>query len=142
MSLCDGYLLDAPRIEEYADAGNGFIEGVPYQFTVQKNNSHAWVEVWFDDFGWLTFEPTSRYSAHQVLGYPEDAKVIVKEFDDLEFEKIVVEEVSNDIYLTVFGIILMLLVVIIVFIRIIIIVRRSEKEKIANHWKSIKETIY
>ena len=28
------------------------------EFTVSDTNAHAWVEVWFDGYGWLPFDPT------------------------------------------------------------------------------------
>lgn len=27
-------------------------------FVVRQENAHSWVEVWFDNFGWMTFDPT------------------------------------------------------------------------------------
>ncbi|MFH0794353.1 MAG: DUF3488 and transglutaminase-like domain-containing protein, partial [bacterium] len=27
-------------------------------FTVRESDAHSWVEVWFDDYGWMTFDPT------------------------------------------------------------------------------------
>ncbi|MHB1392890.1 MAG: transglutaminase family protein [Clostridia bacterium] len=30
---------------------------------VRGTNAHAWVEVYFDDYGWVTFEPTPQYPA-------------------------------------------------------------------------------
>ncbi|NLL96106.1 MAG: DUF4129 domain-containing protein [Clostridiaceae bacterium] len=31
-------------------------------YTVTNNNAHAWVEVYFEGFGWLVFEPTTIYA--------------------------------------------------------------------------------
>ena len=41
---------------------NGFLGGNWSQFgdylVVTQNSAHSWVEVWFPDFGWVTFDPT------------------------------------------------------------------------------------
>jgi transglutaminase-like putative cysteine protease len=29
-----------------------------HYFVVRQENAHSWVEVWFDSFGWMTFDPT------------------------------------------------------------------------------------
>jgi transglutaminase-like putative cysteine protease len=34
------------------------IEQNPGTFSVRGKNAHAWPEVWFDDVGWVLFEPT------------------------------------------------------------------------------------
>ncbi len=38
----------------------GFTSGKPENgvWTVTDHNAHAWVEVWFPDYGWLAFDPT------------------------------------------------------------------------------------
>lgn len=36
------------------------VEGTTYEVT--NNQAHAWVEVYFEDFGWIPFEPTSSFS--------------------------------------------------------------------------------
>lgn len=61
-----GYLMNTPAIyssvpEQYQQFA--FVEGSLTEFIINKDDSHAWVEVWFDDYGWLTFEPTSRYQS-------------------------------------------------------------------------------
>ena len=40
----------------------GFLPGerVGMQETVRTQNAHAWVEVYFPRFGWVTFDPTPR----------------------------------------------------------------------------------
>jgi hypothetical protein len=39
-------------------------------FTITNRNAHAWVEVYFEGFGWLTFEPTSVYA--NTMNYRND----------------------------------------------------------------------
>jgi transglutaminase-like putative cysteine protease len=37
--------------------------GVLNFYPVQANQAHAWVEVWFDEYGWIEFDPTSQTMA-------------------------------------------------------------------------------
>jgi hypothetical protein len=34
---------------------------------VRGTNAHAWVEVYFDDYGWVTFEPTPEYPEFEII---------------------------------------------------------------------------
>jgi transglutaminase-like putative cysteine protease len=34
---------------------------------VRGTNAHAWVEVYFDDYGWVTFEPTPQYPEFEII---------------------------------------------------------------------------
>lgn len=34
---------------------------------IRGTNAHAWVEVYFDDYGWVTFEPTPQYPEVELL---------------------------------------------------------------------------
>lgn len=58
-------LLRAAGIE--ARNVNGFLGGEWSQFgnylAVTQNQAHSWVEVWFPDFGWVTFDPTPAGAA-------------------------------------------------------------------------------
>ena len=36
------------------------VEGDPATFTVSTSDAHAWVEVWFGDYGWVKMDPTPR----------------------------------------------------------------------------------
>lgn len=42
-----------------------------YEREVRGTNAHAWVEVYFDDYGWVTFEPTPQYPEVEILK-PQD----------------------------------------------------------------------
>ena len=115
-----------------------FIEGTPYEFNVQKQNSHAWVEVWFDDFGWLAFEPTSIYTSSfgftTYVDLPEFTEI--EETDQTEQEE---PEKSSKIAFIVFSSVLLLALISIFSVRIYIAAHRSNKEKIYVIWKSIKK---
>jgi transglutaminase-like putative cysteine protease len=43
------------RVTDRPDA-----EGEPATFTVSTSDAHAWVEVWFDEYGWIRMDPTPR----------------------------------------------------------------------------------
>ncbi|MDX2380040.1 MAG: DUF3488 and transglutaminase-like domain-containing protein [Acidimicrobiia bacterium] len=50
----------------------GFTQGIeqsPGTFSVRGKNAHAWPEVWFDDIGWVLFEPTPGRGAPGAEGY-------------------------------------------------------------------------
>jgi transglutaminase-like putative cysteine protease len=42
------------------------------EFTVSTRDAHAWVEVLFPDYGWVTFEPTPRDDQTQIMPTAED----------------------------------------------------------------------
>jgi transglutaminase-like putative cysteine protease len=43
-----------------------------HEFTVSTRDAHAWVEVLFPDYGWVTFEPTPRDDQTQIVPTAED----------------------------------------------------------------------
>jgi transglutaminase-like putative cysteine protease len=49
---------------------NGFLGGEWNGFgrflTVTQNNAHSWVEVYFPDYGWVTFDPTPAAAASEI----------------------------------------------------------------------------
>ncbi len=54
----------------------GFTWGVPVgdgEFSVLGRNAHAWPEVWFDDIGWIIFEPTPGRGSPNAQSYSEIA---------------------------------------------------------------------
>ncbi|HJR93766.1 MAG TPA: DUF3488 and transglutaminase-like domain-containing protein [Acidimicrobiia bacterium] len=54
-----GRLLDLPT-----RVGMGFTHGEYFEdqdlTVVRQKNAHAWVEIWFDEVGWVRFDPTPR----------------------------------------------------------------------------------
>ncbi|SDR43968.1 transglutaminase family protein [Natronobacterium texcoconense] len=65
-------------------------ERVDDEYVVRGTNAHAWVEVYFPDHGWVTFEPTAgddRDDAHSER---------LEEMDEDEFEDEHFEEESDD----------------------------------------------
>lgn len=54
-------------------------------YTITGRNAHAWVEVYFQGFGWLTFEPTPIYAdVMQYLPSPENVRSVDMSAEDLE----------------------------------------------------------
>ncbi|TMK23135.1 MAG: DUF4129 domain-containing protein [Actinobacteria bacterium] len=57
----------------------GFAGGTPGpatdEFVVTSRNAHAWVEIWFDGFGWVQFEPTPRADSVVVPAYTSPTNV-------------------------------------------------------------------
>ena len=49
------------------------IDGVPV-FEVTNNNAHSWVEAYFPNVGWMTFEPTIGFSNNPTVNYDIDAQ--------------------------------------------------------------------
>ncbi len=50
----------------------GFTSGIPVadgEYSVLGRNAHAWPEVWFDDIGWVAFEPTPGRGAPNAESY-------------------------------------------------------------------------
>lgn len=50
----------------------GFTQGreeAPGTYSVRGRNAHAWPEVWFDDIGWVLFEPTPGRGAPGTVAY-------------------------------------------------------------------------
>ena len=117
-----------------------FVEGFPYDFSVEKQNSHAWVEVWFDDFGWLAFEPTSRYPSQLVFGYADN-------YSDLDFENVEMIEPVNEtksytFLFVILGSAFSIALILVIVIRIYTISKRTVKEKIVMQWEKIKKIYY
>jgi hypothetical protein len=57
------------RVTEEADPGTG---RELTEFTVSTRDAHAWVEVLFPGYGWVTFEPTPRDDQTQIMPSAEE----------------------------------------------------------------------
>jgi transglutaminase-like putative cysteine protease len=70
----------------------GFTSGVPLadgEYSVLGRNAHAWPEVWFDDIGWVAFEPTPGRGAPNAESYTgirpqQDTSATADEIDDAD----------------------------------------------------------
>ncbi|MBN2878477.1 MAG: hypothetical protein JXN65_02495 [Clostridia bacterium] len=137
-----GYVLTAPDdfqdIPEIKAGDSMFIEGVPFEFSVKKRDSHAWVEVWFDDFGWLAFEPTTIYtSLFSSADFADSTEL--KEIEETEQTQQEEPEKSAKKLLMIFGFVLLPVVILIIFTLIYIENHRTNKEKVYAKWKSTKK---
>ncbi len=66
----EGYIVE--RLEYDDNVGERFEK---YQATVRDYNAHAWIECYFDDIGWMTFEVTPPY--YEVIYRPTVSKPFV-----------------------------------------------------------------
>lgn len=88
---CEGYIAPDFKLDKSV-AGEG-----RYVCTVRDFNAHAWIEVYVDDIGWLTFETTPEYYAgmyehfslnvNPISGGYETPEYIEPEDIDLEDDK-------------------------------------------------------
>ena len=46
-----------------AGYSNGTISEKPMTWEIKDSDSHGWAQVYFNQFGWLNFEPTPSYPA-------------------------------------------------------------------------------
>ncbi|MEX1378013.1 MAG: transglutaminase-like domain-containing protein [Eubacteriales bacterium] len=138
-----GYVLDIPAIYEGLPDDikqqMGIWNGTPEDFNVVKRNSHAWVEVWFDDFGWLTFEPTSKYASSMGYSYNEISNM---DFENIELVETQDEAKSYKTLFIILGSVLGAAAIIIAAIRIYYVRKREDREKIAILWNDIKRAYY
>jgi hypothetical protein len=69
-----GFLPGTVSQEADPDEGRELTE-----FTVSTRDAHAWVEVLFPGYGWVTFEPTPRDDQTQIVPRPDDLAPIENE---------------------------------------------------------------
>ena len=69
-----GFLPGRVTEEPDPDAEDGLTE-----YTVSTSDAHAWVEVWFPEHGWVTFEPTPRDDETHMLPREDDLAPIENE---------------------------------------------------------------
>jgi len=62
---------------EWNDYGNYFV--------VRQQNAHSWVEVWFDKFGWMTFDPSPPTGVGRHIAPMPLIRQILWFFDSLRF---------------------------------------------------------
>jgi len=43
---------------------------------VRGTNAHAWTEVYFDDYGWVTFEPTPQYPEFEIIEAQKEIEAV------------------------------------------------------------------
>jgi transglutaminase-like putative cysteine protease len=81
------------RVSEQADPDDpaGLTE-----FTVSTSDAHAWVEVFFPEHGWVTFEPTPRDDETQMMPRPDDLAPTENERERREREQAVQDEGEDE----------------------------------------------
>jgi hypothetical protein len=76
-----GFLPGRVTDEADPEAGRELTE-----FTVSTRDAHAWVEVLFPGFGWVTFEPTPRDDQTQIMPSADDLTPVENERERLARE--------------------------------------------------------
>ncbi len=61
----EGYIADDFARDRSPDASS------VYTSKVLDKNGHAWIEVYFDNYGWVLYEVTTPYTSHMYNGYVE-----------------------------------------------------------------------
>lgn len=92
----------------YATGGYDYITN---HFVVTEANAHAWVEIYFEAYGWIPFEPTASLSSF-TWGVENESGVLPVEPHPLEIQH--AEEVSD--WLNWVGVIGFLIIIILVFL--------------------------
>ncbi len=62
-------------------------EGGLTEYTVSTSDAHAWVEVWFPEHGWVTFEPTPRDDETHMMPREDDLAPLENERERREREQ-------------------------------------------------------
>jgi len=51
---------------------------------VRGTNAHAWVEAYFDDYGWITFEPTPEYPVFEYIKPDTEKQQVSSEYEGIK----------------------------------------------------------
>ena len=136
-----GYILqqsenEEMQIQEIRRKKIPFAEKPPYTFIVNKKNSHAWVEVYFEDFGWVIFEPTSAYSISNSDAYEYTSEDIQLPIVEEKVEHTQQPQPNNSPFLV--AALLIAATLALVFILATRRRRKSDRYQILHIWGKIK----
>lgn len=74
--------------DRYGPAGSGMLDGEDFNpqgagtYTVRNSDAHSWVEIYFEGYGWIPFEPTSGFTFPYMT--PDNEEIALPELDALE----------------------------------------------------------
>ncbi len=88
-----GRVTGGPSDEDEGDAED---EVELTEYTVSTSDAHAWVEVWFPEHGWITFEPTPRDDETHMMPREDDLAPLENERERRERERAEAEEGIED----------------------------------------------
>jgi|GEM_PF-6770190 len=97
-----GYVLDSEGLGS-VDRGSDEVptfEGVERKYLIAKKKSHSWVEVYFEGFGWVEFEPTSPY-------FEKSSAINIVERDTINPDQTLPEPKVSDHYLLALTLVLL-----------------------------------
>jgi transglutaminase-like putative cysteine protease len=83
-------------------------------YTVKDHNAHAWVEVYFEGFGWVPFEPTSGFQLQDEI-YEKEEKTLKIEDKNRRVNFYLPPKLQEGL---IYGLLLLLCVVLPLYIRI------------------------
>lgn len=139
-----GYVVVSPEFDDryylepdFDGLGDGLEESEVTTYYVDKDHSHAWVEVKFEDYGWLEFEPTSSYYSSMAIDAEETiepTEPIIIDHTDPEETPSAQKQVLAPYFLLIFPLIF---VIYLANARI----KLTEEDKILKVWKKIKRKI-
>ncbi len=140
-----GYVVVSPEFDdryylepEFDGVDEDLDESDITEYYVDKDHSHAWVEVKFEDYGWLEFEPTSSYYSSMAIdatkSIDEIEPIIIEDITDLD------EPVSTEPLFSLYYLLVLPILTGIYFINTRI--RLTTEEKIIKVWKRIKRRTY
>ena len=62
--------------QQYLSGGRGMPE-IEATYTVRNANAHSWVEVYFEGYGWVMFEPTAGFTAPVIAAPTEEVELTI-----------------------------------------------------------------
>ncbi|MEK4250592.1 transglutaminaseTgpA domain-containing protein [Paenibacillus sp. FSL W7-1287] len=75
-----GYTAGSNNIEEMYESNPYMIEQMLQEtsgtFTIRNSDAHSWVEIYFDGYGWVSFEPTPGFSMPLQFGAEEEVDLL------------------------------------------------------------------
>lgn len=76
---CEGYIAAEFKLDK-STSGEG-----RYSSLVLDNNAHAWIEVYIDNLGWMTFETTPEYYSGMYEHYSLSSDYLSSNYETLEY---------------------------------------------------------
>lgn len=95
-----GFTPGSLPVDRYGPPGESMLDGERYNptgagtYTVRNSDAHSWVEIYFEGFGWIPFEPTSGFRFPYVSPEGEELDLTLPEADQSETPEAAVKTTS------------------------------------------------